>query len=52
MKNQQKLALILAAKKRTSHLQVSGGSMLVIEWLTGEYQMDNFLLQPILDEII
>jgi ribonuclease HI len=27
-----KLALILAAEKRTSHLQVSGGSMLVIEW--------------------
>jgi ribonuclease HI len=46
-----KLALILAAEKRTSHLQVSGDSMLVIKWLTGEYQMDNFLLQPILDEI-
>jgi ribonuclease HI len=26
-----KLALILVAEKRTSHLQVSGGSMLVIE---------------------
>ena len=26
-----KLALILAAEKRTSHLQFSGGSMLVIE---------------------
>ena len=46
-----KLALILAAEKRTYHLQVSGDSMLVIKWITREYHMDNFLLQPILDEI-
>jgi ribonuclease HI len=46
-----KLALILVAEKRTYHLQVSSDSMLVIKWITREYHMDNFLLQPILDEI-
>jgi len=32
-------------------LQIYGDSLLVIQWLKGEYEMRNFILQSLLDEI-
>jgi hypothetical protein len=47
-----KLSLRLAADKGAQKVQVFGDFQLVINWMKGSYQCEDFLLQPILNEIL
>lgn len=41
------LVLILALQKRFSQIQILGDSLLFIQWITGDFILRNFLLQPL-----
>jgi ribonuclease HI len=47
-----KLSLILAAERGVSCLQVFSDSLLAINWLNEVDCLENFLLQPVRDEIL
>jgi ribonuclease HI len=46
-----KLVFILALEKEITQLQIFGDSLLVIQWMKGDYMLRNFLLQPLFSDI-
>ena len=47
-----KLFIILALKQGVQSLQIFGDSLLVINWVSGKYRINNILLTQILQEVI
>jgi ribonuclease HI len=46
------LTLLLVLEKGVTNIQFFGESLLVIKWVKEEYALRNYILQPVLDEII
>jgi ribonuclease HI len=42
-----KLVFILSLEKDITQIQILGDSLLVIQWMKGDYMLRNFLLQPL-----
>jgi len=47
-----KLVLMLTQQNGVSHIQIYGDSLLVIQWMKGEYNFWNFTLQPLFHDIL
>jgi ribonuclease HI len=47
-----KLVLLLALEKGISHIQIYGDSLLVIQWMKGDFSLHNFTLQPLFQDIM
>jgi ribonuclease HI len=47
-----KLVLMLAQENGVSQIQIYGDSLLVIQWMKGEFNLHNFTLQPLFHDIL
>jgi ribonuclease HI len=47
-----KLVLTLAQEQGISQIQIYGDSLLVIQWMKGEFNLCNFTLQPLFHDIL